>query len=279
MKSSLLPLILCLAISIGCQTNAETPLAATAGAAPLPAAAPEYVVHKANSRGTTQTGWLLSRHTFSFNNYYDQNRVGFGALRVLNDDWVKAGAGFPDHDHAEMEIVSIPLHGGVAHTDSKGSSGITSLDAAKGTYTVQHMSAGEGISHSEYNASQTDSARFLQIWVAPNRKDIAPAYHQKAFQLAGQQNRWQTLLSPTDAGALKINQDAVFSMAELSKGQTLPYQLKYKGGVYAFVLEGAVTVNGVALERRDGLGLWNTPALSVVAQKPAQVLLIEVPLQ
>jgi redox-sensitive bicupin YhaK (pirin superfamily) len=241
-------------------------------------ATPSYVIHKANSRGTTQTDWLLSRHTFSFNNYYDQARLGFGALRVLNDDWVKAGAGFPDHDHAEMEIVSIPLHGGVAHADSKGSSGITSLNAAKGTYTVQHMTAGAGISHSEYNASKTDSARFLQIWVAPNRKGIAPAYTQKSFKQANQHNRWQTLLSPTDASALFINQAAVFSMAELSQGKTLPYQLKYKGGVYAFVLEGAVTVNGVPLERRDGLGLWNTQALSVVARNPAQVLLIEVPL-
>jgi redox-sensitive bicupin YhaK (pirin superfamily) len=279
MKSSLLSLSLCLAISMGCQTNAETPPATTASAAPLPAPAPDYVLHKANSRGTTQTDWLLSRHTFSFNNYYDQTRLGFGALRVFNDDWVKAGAGFPDHDHAEMEIVSIPLHGGVAHADSKGSSGITSLNAAKGTYTVQHMTAGSGISHSEYNASKTDSARFLQIWVAPNRKGLAPAYTQKAFKLANQQNRWQTLVSPTDANALFINQAAVFSMAELSQGKSLPYQLKYKGGVYAFVLEGAVTVNGVALERRDGLGLWNTKTLNVLASQPAQVLLIEVPLQ
>ena len=264
---------------MGCQSNAETPLAATPSDAPRTAAAPQYVLHKANSRGTTQTDWLLSRHTFSFNNYYDQTRLGFGALRVLNDDWVKAGAGFPDHDHAEMEIVSIPLHGGVAHADSKGSSGITSHNAAKGTYTVQHMSAGEGISHSEYNASKTDSARFLQIWVAPNRKGIVPTYNQKEFKQANQHNRWQTLLSPTDASALFINQAAVFSMAELSTGKTLPYQLQYKGGVYAFVLEGAVTVNGVALERRDGLGLWNTQVLSVVARQPAQVLLIEVPLQ
>jgi redox-sensitive bicupin YhaK (pirin superfamily) len=222
---------------------------------------------------------LLSRHTFSFNEYNDPNRMGFGALRVLNDDWVKAGAGFPDHDHAEMEIVSIPLHGGVAHADSKGSAGITSLDVGKGTYTVQHMTAGTGIAHSEYNASKTDSTRFLQIWVTPNRQGLAPAYTQKSFKLANQNNRWQTLLSPLDTNALFIQQAAVFSMAELSKGRTLPYQLKYQGGVYAFVLEGAVTVNGVDLERRDGLGLWNTPTLSVVARQPAQVLLIEVPLR
>jgi redox-sensitive bicupin YhaK (pirin superfamily) len=227
----------------------------------------------------TRTSWLRSQHTFSFNQYQDPSRLGFGALRVLNDDWVRAGAGFPDHDHAEMEIVSIPLHGGVAHADSKGSSGITALDPRSGTFTVQHMTAGTGISHSEYNASRTDSTRFLQIWVSPNRPGLTPAYTQKPFALAKQRNRWQTLLSPTDTSALFINQAAVFSMAQLSQGRLLPYRLQFPGGVYAFVLEGSVTVNGVKLERRDGLGLWNTPALQVVARTPAQVLLVEVPLR
>jgi redox-sensitive bicupin YhaK (pirin superfamily) len=239
----------------------------------------QYVIHKANTRGETKADWLLSKHTFSFNDYYDRNRSGFGALLVLNDDWVKAGGGFGMHHHDEMEIISIPLIGGVAHKDSKGSSGITSFNKDKGTYTVQQMTAGTGISHSEYNVSSTDSVSFLQIWVIPNKRGLTPAYNQKEFLLSNQHNNWQTLVSPKDPSALFINQQSVFSIADIDANKTLRYNMKYNGGVYAFILEGEATINGVALQRRDGIGIQNVSQLSVTANKRLKILLIEVPMK
>lgn len=285
MKTHLLLISFSLATIIGCQTKANIQKNNNQPASPGTALSEEklpdypYVLHKAGTRGETRTDWLWSKHTFSFNNYYNADRVGFGALLVINDDWVKAGAGFPNHQHEEMEIVSIPLIGGIAHQDSKGASGITAYNKEKGTYTVQHMTAGAGIAHSEYNASATDSVRFLQIWISPNKRNLKPAYNQKEFALQNQHNRWQTLLSPSDSTALFINQQSVFSMAEIDKGKTLPYALKFNGGVYAFVLEGAANINGVTLERRDGLGIRNTKELAVSATKDLKILLIEVPVQ
>jgi redox-sensitive bicupin YhaK (pirin superfamily) len=237
----------------------------------------QYVLHKADTRGETKEDWLLSKHTFSFNNYYNKNRVGFGALLVLNDDWVKAGAGFGMHHHEEMEIISIPLIGAVAHKDSKGLSGITSVNKEKGFYTVQQMTAGSGISHSEFNASQNDSVRFLQIWVFPNKQNLTPAYNQKQFSLANQHNKWQTLISPDDPGAIYINQKAVFSTTNLDAGKTLDYSVKYSAGVYAFVLEGKASLNGIVLNRRDGIGILDISQLSVIAKEDLQILLMEVP--
>jgi redox-sensitive bicupin YhaK (pirin superfamily) len=239
----------------------------------------QYVIHKANTRGESKAEWLLSRHTFSFNDYYDRNRVGFGALLVLNDDWVKAGGGFPPHHHDEMEIISIPLIGGVAHKDSKGSSGITSFNKEKGTYTVQQMTAGSGISHSEYNASAKDSVRFLQIWIVPNKRGLSPTYNQKEFSLSNQHNKWQTIISPQDPSALFINQQAAFSMADVDADKTLQYNMKYTGGVYAFILEGEATINGVKIERRDGIAISNVSQLSVTADKALKILLMEVPVK
>jgi redox-sensitive bicupin YhaK (pirin superfamily) len=237
----------------------------------------QYVLHKADTRGETKEDWLLSRHTFSFNNYYNKNRVGFGALLVLNDDWVKAGSGFGMHHHEEMEIISIPLIGAIAHKDSKGSSGITTFNKEKGVYTVQQMTAGSGISHSEYNASKIDSVRFLQIWVAPNKQKLTPAYNQKQFSIANQHNKWQTLVSPDDPGAIFVNQQAVFSTTNLDAGKTLDYIMKYGGGVYAFVLEGKASVNGIELGRRDGIGIVDISQLSIIAKEDLQILLMEVP--
>jgi redox-sensitive bicupin YhaK (pirin superfamily) len=239
----------------------------------------QYVIHRAGTRGETKEDWLLSKHTFSFNNYHDRNRVGFGALLVLNDDWVKAGAGFGMHHHEEMEIISIPLSGGVAHKDSKGSSGITSVNKEEGHYTVQQMTAGSGISHSELNASKTDSVRFLQIWISPNKQNLTPTYNQRQFAFSNQHNKWQTLIAPKDSGAIHINQEAVFSIADIDAGKKLQYSLKYNGGLYAFVLEGKVEVSGIELHRRDGIGIVDIKQLSVVAKENVKVLLIEVPVK
>jgi redox-sensitive bicupin YhaK (pirin superfamily) len=278
MKQHLLLLSLCCTLIVSCQAQGNNQRRDTAQAKPAMAES-QYVVHRADTRGQTKEDWLLSRHTFSFNNYYDRNRVGFGALLVLNDDWVKAGAGFPLHRHDEMEIISIPLIGGVAHKDSKGSAGITSVDKDKGYYTVQQMTAGSGLSHSEFNASTTDSVRFLQIWVAPNKHQLAPAYHQKQFSFAAQHNKWQTLISPDDSAALFINQQAVFSRADVDAGKVLDYTLKYNEGVYAFILEGKATVNGVELNRRDGIGITDAKELSINAGEDLQILVIEVPVK
>jgi redox-sensitive bicupin YhaK (pirin superfamily) len=239
----------------------------------------QYVIHKADSRGESRADWLLSKHTFSFNDYYDPTRVGFGALLVLNDDWVKAGGGFPSHHHEEMEIISIPLIGGVAHKDSKGSSGVTSADRGTGVFNVQKMTAGSGIAHSEFNVSNTDSVRFLQIWVLPNKRGLTPVYQQKQFEFAAQHNKWQTLISSQDSSAISINQDAVFSIADLDAGTKIDYALTYAGGVYAFILEGNATVNGADLDRRDGIGIVDVTQLSVTAKERLQILVIEVPVK
>jgi redox-sensitive bicupin YhaK (pirin superfamily) len=238
-----------------------------------------YVLHKANTRGESRESWLLSKHTFSFNNYDDPQRRGFGALLVLNDDWVKAGAGFPLHHHDEMEIISIPLYGGMAHKDSKGAAGITSVDKKNGAYTVQLMTAGSGLEHSEFNASMTDSVRFLQIWVVPERRGLKPAYRQKRFLFSGEQNQWQTIIAPGDTTALHINQRTVFSVGNIDAGKSLTYKPRLGGGVYAFIIEGNGVINGLAVERRDGAGFPEGTMLSVKAMQKLRVLLMEVPLK
>lgn len=239
----------------------------------------QYIIHKADSRGESKADWLRSRHTFSFNDYYDPTRTGFGTLLVINDDWVKGGAGFPRHHHREMEIVSIPLHGGIAHKDSKGSEGITSVNRTNNTYSVQLMTAGSGIAHSEYNASSTDSVSFLQIWVKPARKGLEPSYKQMTFSFEDQQNAWQTLLEPGNNRALPIQQQAVFNMTDLDAGKTIDYSVKYGGGVYVFIIEGQTLVNGNALFRRDGMAITNTSQVLVRAVTNAKILLMEVPMQ
>jgi quercetin 2,3-dioxygenase len=231
------------------------------------------VLHKAATRGHANHGWLDSHHTFSFAGYYDPSRVHFGALRVLNDDIVKGGNGFGQHPHDNMEIISIPLRGALEHGDNTGGHGI--IKAGE----VQIMSAGSGIAHSEKNASKTDDVNFLQIWVFPKEKDIEPRYDQRLFTDEQKANQFLTVVAPDNDSALKINQDAWFSLGKLDKDFSGEYKIhNTSNGVYAFVLEGSVTVNDQKLEKRDGLGVWETDTLSVVAESDAQVLLIEVPM-
>lgn len=232
-------------------------------------------LHKAETRGHANHGWLDSYHTFSFAGYYDPSRIHFGALRVLNDDVVKGGFGFGRHPHDNMEIISIPLKGSLAHADNTGGSG--TIQAGE----VQIMSAGTGVEHSEQNGSRQEDVNFLQIWVFPKEKNIAPRYDQKKFSREARQDKWQTLVSPTQEGeSLWINQDAWFSRGEISKGKTLPYSLhKDNQGVYVFVLDGSITVNGQVLNKRDGFGISGTDAIHLVANENADVLLIEVPMQ
>lgn len=231
------------------------------------------VYHPADSRGHANHGWLNSYHTFSFAGYHDPERMHFGALRVLNDDSVAKGMGFGKHPHDNMEIVSIPLSGDLHHKDSTGRDKIIRQG------DVQIMSAGSGIAHSETNANSDKDVKFLQIWVLPKEKNIEPRYDQKSFNLDEQKDQLVTVVAPDNDQAVWINQDAWFTLGKLSKDTATKYQLKKEGnGVYAFVIEGEVTINGTPLHRRDGLGISETNELEITADSEAQLLLIEIPM-
>ena len=231
------------------------------------------VLHKANERGHANHGWLDSWHSFSFAGYHDANKVHFGALRVLNDDTVKGGMGFGKHPHENMEIVSIPLSGDLHHVDSTGRDKIIKQD------DVQIMSAGSGIAHSETNANRDKEVKFLQIWIFPKEYNITPRYEQKTFNPAERKNKLQTVVAPESNGAIYINQDAWFSLGNLEEGFTTEYAIKKDGnGVYAFVIDGDVTIDGNKLSARDAIGVWETDKINITADTNAELLLIEVPM-
>lgn len=234
------------------------------------------VLHKANTRGHANHGWLDSWHTFSFAGYHDPSRIHFGALRVLNDDTVAAGMGFGKHPHDNMEIISIPLDGDLEHQDDTGTHSVIK----KGD--VQVMSAGTGIAHSEKNKNSDRQVKFLQIWVFPNKKNVAPRYDQKTFTDADKHNQLATVVSPVGSadGGVQIHQDAWFHLGVLDKSTQLTYNLKKEtNGVYAFVLEGDVTINDIVLNRRDGLAISESGQLKITADSPAEILLMEIPMQ
>jgi len=234
------------------------------------------VLHKANTRGAANHGWLKSFHTFSFAGYYNPERIQFGALRVLNDDTVSAGMGFGEHPHDNMEIISIPLEGDLEHKDSMGNTAVI----RKGD--IQVMSAGTGIFHSEYNKNKGEQVKFLQIWVFPNKRNVTPRYDQITLKEADRKNKLQQILSPNkeDEGVW-IHQDAWFHMGSFDKGVSANYTNKKPGnGVYVFVLKGQFRVNGIDLDQRDGLGLSAIEQFDVLALTDnAEVLLMEVPRQ
>ena len=233
------------------------------------------ILHKAATRGHANHGWLDSFHTFSFSGYYNPERVHFGALRVLNDDTVSGGMGFGTHPHDNMEIISIPTEGDLEHKDSMGNTQVIRQG------DVQAMSAGTGIQHGEKNKNHGQAVKFFQIWVFPKEKNVTPRYDQKSFSDADKHNQLLTVVSPigTTDGGVQIHQDAWFSLGNLDKDFKTNYQLKKNGnGVYAFVIEGDVTINGVQLNRRDGLGITETDQLEITADSNAQLLLMEVPM-
>ena len=232
------------------------------------------ILHKANSRGHADHGWLNSYHSFSFANYYNPERIHFGALRVLNDDTVAAGKGFGKHPHDNMEIISIPLEGDLQHEDSMGNIAII----RKGD--IQVMSAGTGITHSEFNKNKDALVKFLQIWVFPNKKNVTPRYSQIALNMEDRHNKLQQILSPdpNDAGVW-IYQDAWFHLGKFDKGFSSSYTIKKKGnGIYAFVLEGDITIDGQALNKRDGFGIWDTETIQIKSDSDSELLLMEVPM-
>lgn len=232
------------------------------------------VFHPANERGTNDFGWLNAHHSFSFGQWYNPEKVHFGALRVLNDDIVKGGGGFPTHPHDNMEIVTIPLTGALAHKDSTGGNGIIQSG------DVQIMSAGTGIRHSEFNASATDEVNLLQIWVFPKFDNITPRYDQKTFDIADRNNKWQIVVSPDETdGGLWINQDARFAQTQLDAGKKITYTNKYNGnGMYIFVKEGSVKVGDQTVGKRDAIGIYKTDIVEIEAIENADILLIEIPM-
>lgn len=232
------------------------------------------VLHKATTRGHANHGWLNSYHSFSFAGYYNPERIHFGALRVLNDDTVAAGMGFGTHPHDNMEIISIPLSGDLRHKDSMGNETVIKQG------DIQAMSAGTGIAHSEMNANKDKDVQFLQIWVFPNKKNVQPRYGQITIDESKMKNNLLQVLSPNaDDEGVWIHQDAWFSLGNLEKGITTTYTLKgTDSGVYAFVLEGDVTINGESLNKRDGLGISETDTLHITADADARLLLMEVPM-
>lgn len=233
------------------------------------------VLHKAETRGHANHGWLDSYHSFSFAGYYNPERIHFGALRVLNDDTVAGGMGFGTHPHDNMEIISIPTSGDLEHQDSMGNTQVIRQG------DVQAMSAGTGIQHGEKNKNHDKPVKFFQIWIFPDKRNVEPRYDQKSFAPGDKQNQLLTVVSPlgTADGGVQIHQDAWFSLGKLDKGFRVSYPLRKKdNGIYAFVFEGQVTVNGQSLNRRDGLGITETEQLEIVADSEAELLLMEVPM-
>jgi len=232
------------------------------------------MLHKADTRGHANHGWLDSYHTFSFANYHNPERMHFGVLRVLNDDTVAPGEGFGTHPHDNMEIISIPLEGDLEHKDSMGNVALIK----KGD--LQVMSAGTGVTHSEYNKNSDREVKFLQIWLFPAIKGVQPRYGQISLNDIRKENEFYQVLSPDkeDQGVW-IHQNAWFHLGEFTGDTSTTYQLKNEtNGVYAFVLKGEVEIEGQHLESRDGFGIWEIKEIDVIAHAGSNILLMEVPL-
>ena len=229
----------------------------------------------ANSRGSANHGWLNTNHTFSFANYYNPDRVHFGALRVLNDDSIAAGQGFGMHPHDNMEIITIPFSGGVLHQDSMGNKGVVNVGE------IQVMSAGTGIYHSEYNYSKTDPLSLFQIWIFPNKKNVTPRYDQISISNLAKPNEFYQILSPNpDDQGVWIHANAWFHMADFDEGIELSYKLKdAKSGVFIQSIEGESVIEGNTLINRDAVAFTETDVINLKAIKKTRLLVMEVPMK
>ena len=232
------------------------------------------ILFKAADRGSADYGWLKPNYYFSFAQYHNPEKVHFGLLRVLNDDFIGGGGAFPTHPHDNMEIVTIPFTGAIKHKDSTGGQGIIKAG------DIQIMSAGSGVQHSEANASATEAVTLFQVWVFPKERNITPRYDQKTFDINERINKWQTVVSPIDAdNALWINQDARFALTNLNAGKEINYSTAFKGnGVFLVVINGSVQVDGKQLNKRDALGISETNTFSISANSDAELLAIEIPM-
>jgi redox-sensitive bicupin YhaK (pirin superfamily) len=233
------------------------------------------IIHRAADRGIQDHGWLKAAHSFSFAQYHDPTKVHFGLLRVLNDDIVAPGMGFGTHGHDNMEIVTIPLKGVLAHKDSLGSEGNISYGE------VQVMSAGSGIRHSEFNGSSSEEVNLLQIWVFPKERNIQPRYDQMSYDLEKVNNSFLTLVSPNPGeNVMWINQDAFFSLGAFDSGKSASYKIQHPGnGAYVFVIDGQAELEGIYLDKRDAMGISETEILEFNFIENTRILIIEVPLQ
>lgn len=229
---------------------------------------------KSNLRGKADFGWLKANFSFSFGNYFNPECVQFGMLRVLNDDTIAAGMGFGTHPHANMEIITIPLEGGLKHRDSMGNEGVISFGE------VQVMSAGTGIEHSEMNASQTEEAKTLQLWVFPDKEDVTPRYAQKSFDIENQINTFVSIVSPKDknnGNALWVYQQTFFNLGIFEKNTTTTYTVNIsKNGVYLFLIEGEIEVDNTILKARDAIGITDFEKFEIKINSKSKILLVEV---
>lgn len=233
------------------------------------------IVHKASERGHANHGWLNAYHSFSFASWYNPDKIQFGMLRVLNDDTIASGMGFGTHPHDNMEIITIPLEGDLAHKDSMGNaSTIKSGD-------IQVMSAGTGILHSEFNPNHDMHTKLFQIWVFPKYRNVTPRYQQITLDKSLQKNNFAQILSPNaDDEGVWIHQDAWFYLSDFDNGFSKKLNLKKEGnGFYIMNIEGEIEVNGEKLEKRDALGIWETNEIEIKANTNAKFLVMEIPME
>lgn len=231
------------------------------------------IIHKADTRGRSLYNWLDSHHTFSFDEYFDSERINFGALRVLNDDIVSPGKGFETHPHKNMEIVSIPLKGVLEHGDSKKNSRVITVG------DIQMMSAGTGIFHSEMNGSDTEPVEFLQIWIMPRERNTHPTYKDYSIRELERKNELALIVSPDGSTPASLLQDTWFSIGKVEAGKKLGYHMhQTHGGVYIFLIEGEIEINGTVMNHRDGMGIYETNSFEFETIQDSHILLIEVPM-
>jgi len=232
---------------------------------------------EANSRGKADYGWLKANFSFSFGNYYNPERVQFGMLRVLNDDTIDGGTGFGTHPHDNMEIITIPLEGGLKHRDSMGNEGVIRFGE------IQVMSAGTGVQHSEMNASQNEQAKTLQLWVFPDKEDVKPRYDQKSFDIENQINTFVNIVSPkdkNDGNALWVHQQTFFNLGIFEKNTSITYTINIpENGVYLFLIEGEIEVDNQILKPRDAMGIIDFKQFEIKINLKAKILLVEVPMK
>ena len=232
---------------------------------------------EANSRGKADYGWLKANFSFSFGNYYNPERVQFGMLRVLNDDTIDGGTGFGTHPHDNMEIITIPLEGGLKHRDSMGNEGVIRFGE------IQVMSAGTGVQHSEMNASQNEQAKTLQLWVFPDKEDVTPRYDQKSFDIENQINTFVNIVSPkdkNDGNALWVHQQTFFNLGIFEKNTSITYKINIpENGVYLFLIEGEIEVDNQILKQRDAMGIIDIDLFEIKINLKAKILLVEVPMK
>jgi quercetin 2,3-dioxygenase len=234
------------------------------------------VFYPANTRGHANHGWLNAHHTFSFAGYRNPDRMHFGVIRVLNDDIVAGGMGFGTHPHDNMEIITIPLEGDLAHKDSMGNAEVIRNG------DIQVMSAGTGIEHSEFNANKDKPVNLFQIWLFPNKRNVTPRYDQMTLNIADRRNKLQQILSPNpDDEGVWIHQDAWFSMGTFEKDFSTEYAIKRAGnGVFVMVVKGDFTINGNEIHARDGFGIWDIDKINITAKSDdAEILLMDVPME